>query len=281
MGADTSQEAFEAYRKDYFQKKKVRSPEERESFRLQEGRLLFDAYYNRVADQPAYLNEDEQRAYLDKITQLARVHLRDSQDEEIQLLHEGQRAIENDEEFRMIERAFQGRKEKYLTQEQRDFYAKAMKFRTLPPDEVKRIGAKELAFGVEFLPPDYRSLYKRWEKNKYRGNWFASLTATIQDLAQEGFFDSMDLKAKSALIKRARDLDAKVTKQRGEGRPNEPKNKPEDVQEGDVLIVMALEQLFPSIQGLLDEQGNEARKKELQRLLGVEEKDTTDQSPRT
>ncbi|MDP2629988.1 MAG: hypothetical protein Q8P56_01120, partial [Candidatus Uhrbacteria bacterium] len=88
------------------------------------------------------------------------------------------------------------------------------------------------------------------------------ITMKIIDLAEEGFFDKNE---KIDLVKRAHALKDKVNNQR----KDKIKNQPEDVREGDNLIQLTLEQLFPSIKDL---EGDE-RKKELGKLLGISDEE--------
>lgn len=233
------------------------SKEEKEQIRVQYGRSLYVAYYDWIEDPSAYLSEDDQYAYLDEIVRLARIHFRDSQDEDIKMLRANQYVIDHAVRFEEIKTAMHFRRYKLITPEEKELYLIVNKFRSLPPEEIRRIGEKELAAGIELLPPKKRDLYKRWARNKYRGNWF-EITMKIIDLAEEGFFDE-DVKAD--LLKRAHALKNKITELR-EKRINK---KAEDIHEGDVLIQETLEQLFPTIKGLEGEE----RKKELGKLLGI------------
>ncbi|MEK7123170.1 MAG: hypothetical protein AAB855_04945 [Patescibacteria group bacterium] len=278
MGIDIDRAEFERFRTNYYSTKTAFvSSEEREQYRVKAGRTLFDAYYNRITDSPAYLDEIAQWAYLDDITRLAKEHGASSSDPEISMLRAAVFVEDHKTELSSIAAAVTFKRRRLLPPEQQklyDLYELKIKYDNLSQEDRHRIAEKERSIGIEHLPPEQRDLFKRWEINKFRGNWFAGVTGTIRDLARDGFMDDMDVKDREDLVKRARDLDAKVTQQRAD----KVLNKIEDVREGDALIQEALEQLFYSIKEL---EGDE-RKKELKKLLGLpEEEKTTDQSPRT
>ncbi len=228
--------------------------QEKEDIKIKYGHSFYGAYYDWAQDAAAYLSEDDQRAYFDEITRLAR---RNPQDPEIQMVVADRTARDHEQEFREVAAAMHFKRYSFLTPEQKTLFKLVSSYRSLSPEEQRRIGEKESALGVDLLPEKKRNLFKRWAKNKYRGNWF-EITMKIIDLAEDGFFDEH---AKADLLKRAHALKDKINTQRA----NRKKNQPEDVSEGDALIQKALEQLFPSIMGLEDED----RKKELGKLLGI------------
>lgn len=239
---------------------KVLSQEEREAMRLVCGRSLYDLYYKCKEDQSAYLNTDEQSAYTDRIIKLARTQI---DNPVIRMTLAAQYFLDNEDEFKYIEAAHNF-KRKLLPklQPMRGLYELAVRYRALSPEERMVLYEQEMEIGIELLPPPQKNIFERWKRNKYRGNWFAGVTGEVSMLAHNGFFDKAE---KNKLLQRAETLKNKTAGQAGKR-----KNTIEDVQEGDALIQAALEQLFPSLSNIRDGSG-EVRKKELQKLLNIQE----------
>lgn len=253
---------------------KILTPGEREEVRLTFGRSLYDSFYNHHADQSAYLSPEDQIAYLDAIVQLARTH---SQDTAVLMRKTDRYARDHESEFRMIESAHKFGRERLLTPEQREMYALTREYRSLSPEEQRHIGEQEKEIGVELLPPKKRDLFRRWEINKYRGNYLFVVTGEIIQLATHDFFDNRERDGKGEtaqerLLRRAHALRKKIQEQRTARK----KNTSDDIKESDALILEAISQLFPSTSGLK----NDELKNELERILGVTEEAATDQSPR-
>lgn len=254
---------------------KTLTPGEREEVRMTYGRSLYHSFYNYHADQSAYLSSDDQNAYFDAIVRLARTH---SQEAAVLMRRSDRYARDHESEFRMIESAHEFGREHLLTPEQREMYALIRMYRSSSPEEQRHIGEREKQIGVELLPPKQRDLFRRWEINKYRGNYLFVVTGEIIQLATYEFFDNRERDeegetAQERLLRRARALRRK-TQEQGTARE---KNTPDDVKESDALILEAISQLFPSTSGLK----NDGLKKELERLLGVTEEAVISQSPRT
>lgn len=249
---------LDAVRREYVPK--PLSPEEREAIRLVCGRSLYDLYYRYKTDESAYLNENEQSAYTDRIIKLARAQ---TDNPVIRTTVAVQYFLDHEDEFKYIAAAEHfKRKLAPALEPLKELYALAVEYRALSAEKRRQISDKEEEIGVELLSQEHRDLYKRWKLNKYRGNWFAATTGVIIELAHNGFFSKAE---KNKFLQRAEALKNKTSGQAGK-----KKNTIEDAQEGDALIQAALEQLFPSIADIRDGSG-EARKKELQKLLSISE----------
>ncbi len=233
------------------------APERKEEIRTQISRVLFDCFYNKKEDSDAFLSFPEQDYFIKKVVALAYEH---SDDPAVLMSGAHSYAVRNPEEIERLRTIISLGRKKFLSDKEKGLIEGAQKWLLLTDEEKEEIDLKIKEIGARYLDDEKKDLFLRYWKNKLRRAWFTAVTSWVERLANFNFFDKA---TEDGFLVRTKALKEKVLSQ--------SLNTHDDVVEGDALIQLALEQLFPAIKGLAGEE----RKKELQKLLGIPDEKTS------